>query len=129
MGAVPAEVGQYADGDADTGRGQGAADEERDHRREAEEIITGAAADNERQDETGNGDDYRLRPGLDESLHVGFQADLEQQQDDADFRQQPERVARQYPAQQARTDDDTGTNLADDRRRTEPHRELAEEAC
>ena len=85
--AMAIDIREYADGDADAGRGQGAADEQRHQQGQVEYIPADNESKNKWEDETRDGDDQGSFAGAGEMLDVGFQADFEQQQDNPDLGQ------------------------------------------
>ena len=117
------QIRQYPHGNADAGRGQGAADEKRGEQVLAEKISR-RKTEAEGQDHPGRGDHQRLEAGADKAQHIGFETDLEKQEDDADFREQADYRGRLDPSEQARTQYHAGGEFADDRRDAKPRGEL-----
>ena len=82
----------------------------------------------ERQNHAGRRDRHRFETGLHQTRDVGLEPDLEQQQNDADLREQLDDRGRLDPSEQARAQEDTRHELADDGRGMQPCRKLAEDA-
>lgn len=93
-----AEIAQHAGRDADAGRCQRRADEEMGGgRRIGHEQSADAVAQSHGQDDAHDGDRKRAAADMAHLAHARFQPDLEQEQDDADIREQPECQTHQQP--------------------------------
>jgi hypothetical protein len=122
-----AEVVEHPHRDADAGRGQRAADEQRYQVVEAEAPAAHRVAEHKGQHETDQRHHDGLDAGLGEAEQVGVHADLEQQQDDADFRQQLHRLVRRNPAEQRWPHQQASQQFADHRGDAVPPGNLREQ--
>ena len=115
----PAEIGEHASGDADAGGGQR---RRRDDRRRGPgfEPLAGPVAAGERQDHADGRHCGRRAADADELGQVSLQPDLEEQQNDAKFGEQVQRLLMRIDeVEHRRTEDDARDQLAEHGRLTD----------
>jgi hypothetical protein len=120
------DLRQNTRGDADRGRRQGRADEDRRQRARAERASQGIAAQSRKQ-HSRHRDQDRGAPDLHELAEIGLQADFEEEEDHADLGENEDLVRQRHEPDQRRPEDDARQQLAEDRRLSDPLGQLAEE--
>jgi len=121
------QVGEHPHGDADAGGRQRAADEQGLQQVAFEQPVAESESQEKWPNQTADGDQKSFPAGFRQLADVGLQAHLEQQQDDADFRLQPDDLARLQPAQQTGADYDAGQQFPHHRRALQAREQLGEE--
>ena len=122
-----AEVGEHAQGDADAGGSERAADEQGNQSGKVESQRGQQIAQHEGDDESAQRDDGGAPAGVHQLAHVGVEPHFEEQQQDADFGKVADDLVGLDPAEQAGPQDDAGSELANDRRGAQVHSDLGEE--
>jgi hypothetical protein len=125
---VAFQIGEHAHGDAYTGGGQRSAHEQSRQQRQIEQPVTDSEAQHKRRDEAQHRNPQRSQAGGDQPSHIGLQPHLEQQHDDADFRQQPDGIGEIQPTQHTGAQYHPCQQFADHCRHLHTHRKFGEQA-